>query len=569
MSVEKDRSRSPGTEAARRDLTDRKSDVICRSVARSVKPTKAGSLGKASLAHLMVYCERHELTGSLWLHDDTSDSTILFVEGAPAKVRTSLPVPRLGELLLELGLIDRSAYAETLHFALRGGGLHGALLKACGKLDQDSLEAGLREQTALRLIKIFPAVKPSSRFALYRDVDLLAAWGGVELTPVDPWWVLWWGSRSCPPDDFVRSALDLLGTDPLILQRDTSWDRFGFDESEMGFLAWWGEHAVSVPGLLTYPRLDPQVIETLVYVLFLTHRLGFAETSPSNAGAEDEDEGEWSETVTEVLQRGHPGTVRIQDRDAIRASLVERTVETGPPSFIGDQEISIPITVEDPIEETAVEPVATAPASERAGRASMRMERAFQTLLDPVECGSEDELPPPRGPTNSELDLAGNLEAMRWSSQAVAALRNGEYERAEHFAAKALERSPGNALLKTEYAFAAFMTPARRRIGDVGDLLELLKDATNSDPALDRPYYVRGMIFEYLGLYEKAYSEFRASFARNAHNAEAAAKVKEYVQRHKRTGTLDGDGKPSAKNASPMSIPTRAGAILSRFWKKS
>jgi tetratricopeptide (TPR) repeat protein len=443
------------------------------------------------------------------------------------------------------------------------------LLKACGKLDQDSLEAGLREQTALRLIKIFPAVKPSSRFALYRDVDLLAAWGGVELTPVDPWWVLWWGSRSCPPDDFVRSALDLLGTDPLILQRDTSWDRFGFDESEMGFLAWWGEHAVSVPGLLTYPRLDPQVIETLVYVLFLTHRLGFAETSPSNAGAEDEDEGEWSETVTEVLQRGHPGTVRIQDRDAIRASLVERTVETGPPSFIGDQEISIPITVEDPIEETAVEPVATAPASERAGRASMRMERAFQTLLDPVECGSEDELPPPRGPTNSELDLAGNLEAMRWSSQAVAALRNGEYERAEHFAAKALERSPGNALLKTEYAFAAFMTPARRRIGDVGDLLELLKDATNSDPALDRPYYVRGMIFEYLGLYEKAYSEFRASFARNAHNAEAAAKVKEYVQRHKRTGTLDGDGKPSAKNASPMSIPTRAGAILSRFWKKS
>lgn len=568
MSANKNRSRSSGTSADRRDPRDRKSDVVCRSVAGAMKPTKAGSLGKASLAHLMVYCERHELTGSLWLHDDTSDSTILFVEGAPAKVRTSLPVPRLGELLLELGLIDRSAYAETLHFALRGGGLHGALLKACGKLDQDSLEAGLREQTALRLIKIFPAVKPSSRFALYRDVDLLASWGGVELTPVDPWWVLWWGSRSCPPDEFVHSALDLLGTDPLILQHDTAWERFGFDESEMGFLSWWGEHPVSVPGLLTYPMLDPQVIRTLVYVLFLTHRLGYAETSPSKPDEAEEDDGDWSELPTEELHRGHPAVVRIRDLDATRASLVERTLETGPPSFIGDREISIPITVADPVEEAAVEPVAPTPAPERAGRASIRMERAFQTLLDPVERG-EEELPPPRGPTNSELDLASNLEAMRWSSQAVAAMRNGEYEKAEHCAAKALELSPGNAVLKTEYAFAAFMTPARRRIGDVGDLLELLKDATNTDPALDRPYYVRGMIFEYLGLYEKAYAEFRACFARNGHNAEAAAKVQEYVQRHKRTGTLDTDGKPSAKKASPMSIPTRAGAILSRFWKKS
>ena len=94
--------------------------------------------------------EQHALTGSLWLYGKKQDSTVFFVRGAPAKVRTTLPVPFLGELLLELGHIDRRTHDETIHFALRGGGLHGAMLRACGSLSQSQLEDGLHEQTARR-----------------------------------------------------------------------------------------------------------------------------------------------------------------------------------------------------------------------------------------------------------------------------------------------------------------------------------------------------------------------------------------------------------------------------------
>jgi tetratricopeptide (TPR) repeat protein len=535
-------------------------------------------LRKAPLAQLLVYLERQAWTGSLWLYDDHSDSTVLFVDGAPAKVRTTLPVPPLGELLMELGFIDRVAYDQTIHFALRGGGLHGAMLMACGKLDQETLEAGLREQTALRLIELFRQAQPASRFAFYRDVDLLASWGGVELTPVDPWWVLWWGSRHGVADESVRSALALLGHDPIVLQRDTEWERFGFDDEERAFLKWWGGHEVTVPDLLTYPGLPSDRVELLLYVLFLTGRFAFAEVpapvpskvrQPAKPAPErEQDQHELApqpraemDSVTEVFFRpevDEPATKRMP-------SVPDTTVPTGPPSFVRQveasyQSLDIPVHMEEADE--VAEPIAQITEN------SLRMEQAFQTLLDPFETG-EEEPPAPRGPTNSELDLARNLEAMRWSSQALTAMRRGDFDEAEQYAAAALKLSPGNALLKTEYAWAAFHQPARRKIGDVGDLLDMLREATDADPALDRPYYVRGEIFAYLGMHAKAYAEYRAAFARNAHNAEAAAKIGTYVRNLNRYGTLDPDGtQPSPPKTSPMSIPNRAGAIFSRLWKR-
>ncbi len=558
----------------RSDRAEAREDALCRSVSHAVRPTKAGSLRKAPLAQLLVYLERQAWTGSLWLYDDQSDSTVLFVDGAPAKVRTTLPVPPLGELLIELGFIDRVAYDQTIHFALRGGGLHGAMLMACGKLDQETLEAGLREQTALRLIELFRHARPASRFAFYRDVDLLASWGGVELTPVDPWWVLWWGNRHGVADESVRSALTLLGHDPIVLQRDTEWERFGFDDDERAFLKWWGRHQVTVPDLLTYPGLPSDRVELLLYVLFLTGRFAFAEvpTAPSRVQVQAKTGREPGhpeltpqpraemDSVTEVFFRpetDEPATARMP-------SIPDTTIPTGP-SIVQQveasyQSVDIPVHVEEADE--AAELFAQTTDS------SMRMEMAFQTLLDPFETG-EEEPPAPRGPTNSEIDLARNLEAMRWSSQALTAMRQGEFEQAEKCAAAALKLSPGNALLKTEYAWAAFHLPARRRIGDVGDLLDMLREATDADPALDRPYYVRGEIFSYLGMHAKAYAEYRAAFARNAHNAEAAEKIGTYVRNLNRYGTLDPDGKqPSPPKTSPMSIPNRAGAIFSRLWKR-
>jgi tetratricopeptide (TPR) repeat protein len=169
------------------------------------------------------------------------------------------------------------------------------------------------------------------------------------------------------------------------------------------------------------------------------------------------------------------------------------------------------------------------------------------------------------GASSSGLDLARSAEAMQWSSRANEALRKGDIEQAERSAAKASELLPDNAVLKTDYAWAASLLPARRKIGDVGNLLDLLKEASEADPALDRPYYVRGTIFEHLGLYEKAYAEFRGAFARNAHNAEAAAKIQEYVRRYKATGSVEPDGAPDSNGGQGASM---AGGIFAKLWER-
>jgi tetratricopeptide (TPR) repeat protein len=598
---------------------DRETEALLRAVAKAVKPFKAGSLARASLAHLLVYLESNGLSGSLWLYDHGQDSTLQFVRGAPAKVKTTLRVPHLGEMLLELGYIDQRAYDETITFALRGGGLHGAMLVACGLLSQEGLEAGLREQTAWRLIEVFRHVGAKSRFAFYRDVDLLASWGGVELTPVDPWWALWWGTRERKADPTVRVALDLLGDELLVLQPEVEWSRFGFGEAENELLSWWSGQSATVETLLSYRDLPEDQIANLIFVLFLTRSLAYDEAvstriRPAPASAERPP----MDSVTELLPRP-PIEPRIHEQP--QASLPDVTVQTGAPSFSGDDgvempapfsgdddvEMPAPFSSDDDVEMPApfssdedVEmpapfagdedidvPITTphAPAytpppfpeeiapieREPSTRATARMAQAFQTLLDPLEQQSEEEPPPPRGPTYSELDLARSAEAMQLSSRSSAALRQGEIVEAEKLAAKALELLPDNAVLKTDYAWVASLLPARRKIGDMGDLLDMLKEATESDPALDRAYYVRGTIFEYLGMYAKAYAEFRAAFARNAHNAEAAERIQTYVGRIKETGSVEPDGQPRKEKepVGAVAIPARAGAILSKLWKRS
>lgn len=467
----------------RRSGREAETEALLRSVAKAVKPDKAGRLAKASLSRLLVYLGDRHLTGSLWLYDNAQDSTVTVVRGAPAKVRSTLPVPPLGDILVELGYVDAHASRETFAFAERGGGLHGAMLMACGLLDRDGLEAGLREQTARRLIQLFHRVGPSTRFAFYGDVDLLAAWGGVEVTPIDPWWLLWAGSRDRGVDDSVREVLRLFGQERVILHEDANLDRFGFDDAERALLSWWSGRAATVDMILAHPAVSKTRVAHMINVLFLTHNLSY------------------------------------DDVAAARSVKAAQTTAAPP------------------------EPPRRKPSAH--GRA--RMAKSFQSVIEPVD-KQREEPATDRKHTHSELDLSRCSEALKLSKRAQDALDRHAYEQAEKLAASALSLLPNNAAVKTEYAWVASHLPARRKIGDMGDLIDMLNQATESEPALDRAYFVRGTIFEYLGLHEQAYAEYRAAFTRNRRNVEAAERLREYVRRVKETGSPDpgGGGKRGA-----------------------
>ena len=462
-------------ETQRSSGRDRETEQLLRSVAKAVKPYKSGLLARAPLSHLLVYFESRALSGSLWLSDDRHDTTVQFVRGAPAKVKTTHKVPHLGELLVELGYIDQRAYDETLDFALRGGGLHGAMLRACGLLHQQGLEAGLREQTALRLIEVCRHVRSRTHFAFYRDVDLLASWGGMELTPVDPWWVLWWGNRERGTGMSVRAALGLLGDEFLMLRPDAELSRFGFGEAEKGFLDGWVRQSATVETLLACPDLPQDRIAQLILVLFLTRCLSYDEAMPTRirqAPDAEARESMDSDCVTELLPRSLVEP-HIEEAKPPAPSLADSTLEMDAPSFSDveaaeDDEVLVVFEQEEFEQPPAVAPAPPEPAPESHERevssgAEARMSQAFQTLLDPVEQQDSQQPPPPRGPTHSELDLARSAEAMQLASASHAALTRGEIEQAERLAAAALKLLPDNAVLKTDYAWAASLAASSTR----------------------------------------------------------------------------------------------------------
>ena len=194
-----------------------------------MSPAAKGDLVKTPLAHLIVFIAERRLNGSLVLHgDDGSASTVYFVGGAPAKVQTSYPGTHLGRVLLQLGFIDDDVLTRSLAEHQQTGTLHGQILRAMGAIDQAQLVAGLREQMMRRLLKLFEKLGDLTTYAFYADVNLLSDWGGPEVTPIDPYRVMWEGMHLRPNDSSIDPTLARLGSVAVGVSHKADLRRFGF-----------------------------------------------------------------------------------------------------------------------------------------------------------------------------------------------------------------------------------------------------------------------------------------------------------------------------------------------------
>ena len=107
------------------------------SAATRPAPSASGTLAKTPLLHLLLYAHQRNLAGTIELFaPDKRNAAVLFVNGEPAKVRTSEPVAYLGRVLLELGhlnetQLDRSLTELAAH-KREGNKLHGEVLLAQG-----------------------------------------------------------------------------------------------------------------------------------------------------------------------------------------------------------------------------------------------------------------------------------------------------------------------------------------------------------------------------------------------------------------------------------------------------
>src|SRR5678815_1331722 len=77
--------------------------------------TSSGQLARTPLPHLLVYAHDRQLTGTFEFRaPDASTAAVLMLQGRPAKAKLSAQSIYLGQVLLELGVIDAATHDASL-----------------------------------------------------------------------------------------------------------------------------------------------------------------------------------------------------------------------------------------------------------------------------------------------------------------------------------------------------------------------------------------------------------------------------------------------------------------------
>ncbi|NUO50933.1 MAG: DnaJ domain-containing protein [Polyangiaceae bacterium] len=239
-------------------------------------PTAEGNLTKTPLVHLLVYMLDQRLTGTaLFQTPDGVNHGIYFEKGVPSKVRTGGMVAPLDRVLLEMGLLDEQTLRQSLMEVSKKKVLHGRFLVSKGLLDGGTILKVLKQQILRKLIHLFE-LDPETRYAFYADYNLLANYGGPELTPVEPLSLIMTGVRMRSDDPLVEATLQRLGKRALGLHIDAEVKRFEFRKEESAVVDLMRIKKMSVEDIIGHGVAHESVARLTLYVLAVTRHIEIA-----------------------------------------------------------------------------------------------------------------------------------------------------------------------------------------------------------------------------------------------------------------------------------------------------
>ncbi len=190
-----------------------------------------GVLSQTSLPEILVSALDREQDGTLVLQSaDGEKSAIQFVRGSPAKSRSPHDGLFLADVIVDLGLVDRSASQRTRAKAEEFKKTHGEILLDEHLLDETSLYLALREQLQ-RQVLVLCSMPPETQFGLY-DANLLAKWGGPGEWRVKPLPLIWRALADHLPAARVAQLVSELADRPLHMRFESPVSRYRMNSTE-------------------------------------------------------------------------------------------------------------------------------------------------------------------------------------------------------------------------------------------------------------------------------------------------------------------------------------------------
>ena len=445
-----------------------------RDPLRDRSPTAHGTLGATPLVHVLVYVLDHALSGTVVFREpDGVESSIYFLEGAAAKVKTDRPVAFLGDELAEAGLVPRELVDKALESAKRLGVLLGEYLVGTGLLTEPTLATVLVRQLKKKIAAL-ANVSAETSYAFYRDVNALDSWAGERVLRAHPLDTVLAAVRGWHDRARIHATLSRIGAQKLVLHPEVDLTRIALLPEEEAVLAVLRAEATTLRALVQRKFADEDAISSLVYTLAVTRQLA----QPGSTAA--------------------PMAYRHDER--VRAAEAEDS---------GDRISGLPFSaVIDPLAPTSLpaQKVASARSPARAGED------------DPQEISDADVI--------VEFDIEDHepaLQAMSDFRNAEAALERGDLAGAVVLAQRAAKADPK----RSEYAALYAWTRATRNNKEAPDAIANLTRLLARDPQNERALLYRGQLHSRGGQPREALRDFERilEFSPQHHEAASLARL--------------------------------------------
>ena len=222
---------------------------------------------------LVAYAQDKRLTGTLEVTRLVDGTTAMVVtdRGGVAKIKTSVQVAFLANVLYELGYVEHAALTASLFELSKRQRIHGEILLAGGHVTAEHLEHALKEQTSRKLDHVLSLGQVA--FAFHADVDLLASYGGRETIRVNPLPAIWRSVRDTPPEEHLRASLERVGQLPCQLVASDEIARFKFNREELALVECMRVKELSLDELRAMNIVAPRTAELLFYTLLITKQI--------------------------------------------------------------------------------------------------------------------------------------------------------------------------------------------------------------------------------------------------------------------------------------------------------
>lgn len=449
-------------------------------------PTARGSFSGTPLTHILVFMLDQQASGSVVLREpDGTEHTIYFQDGAAAKVRTGKPIARIGESLLLEGIVDAAQLERALATAGSIEALLGEYLVLEDVVKRAQVVAALQKQVIQKVVALVN-LPPKTAYAFYKDVNLLADWGGREAFPQEPLVVILAAVRAWTDQSRVKAAVQRIRGRHLRLhvRADVAglWPTLSSEELAVMNAIAAGTHTTE--DLLAQSVAPPETIQSLVYTLAITRQLTFS-----------------AQKHKPMVWRHRPAQAPIQT------------------------EASAPATPSQPATRPS-EPSArmSSPGSWESTRLSLMPAEAAPTSTDSDPSASVRTTDPSVSRVRQSASTAGsNANAETVFAEAQEALRKGRRSDAELLAARAAQLDPSRPDMA---AFLAYTRGLRAHRTAVEEAIEALTTTLNAHPNCELALFCRGKLLRRANRLEAARDDMHALLRLNSSHAEGAHELR-------------------------------------------